>query len=110
MGDIYTSGSWKPTPGSEEAFIEAWTQFAAWGSNMTGAGTLRLLRDVDDPSRFVSFGDWDTLDEARGWKATAEFKEQMAQVLQHCAEFQPSNLREVASARNGAGAATAAAV
>ena len=110
MGDIYTSGNWKPNPGSEEAFIEAWAQFAAWGSGIAGAGTLRLLRDVDDPSRFVSFGDWATLDDARGWKTTAEFKEHMARVLQHCAEFNSSNLREVASARDGAGAASAAVV
>ena len=108
MGDIYTSGNWKPNAGSEEAFIVAWTQFAAWGSSIAGAGRLRLLRDVDDPSRFVSFGDWDTLDEARGWKTAPEFKEKMAQVLQHCAEFKSSNLSEVASARAGAGTATAA--
>jgi hypothetical protein len=29
MSTVYTSGTWKPSPGREEAFVEAWEQFAS---------------------------------------------------------------------------------
>jgi heme-degrading monooxygenase HmoA len=108
VGDIYTSGTWKPNAGSEEAFIDAWAEFAAWGSAIPGAGTLRLTRDVENPDRFLSFGDWESTDAARAWKNSAEFSERIARVLQHCAEFQSANYAVVASATAGAGKTAAA--
>ena len=38
MQDVYTTGSWKPFPGQEEAFVEAWSKFAIWASEAPGAG------------------------------------------------------------------------
>jgi heme-degrading monooxygenase HmoA len=107
VGEIYTSGTWKPNPGSDEAFIEAWAEFAAWGSSMPGAGTLRLTRDIEDPERFLSFGDWESTEAARAWKSSEEFSERIARVLQHCAEFQSRNYAVVASATAGAGTTAA---
>jgi heme-degrading monooxygenase HmoA len=97
MSQVYTTGSWQPGPGNEEAFVEAWESFAAWASTMPGAGTLRLTRDLHDPSRFVSFGSWETLDEVHAWKSSPEFRERMAQVLQHVADFRPAELGLVAT-------------
>jgi heme-degrading monooxygenase HmoA len=108
VGDIYTSGTWKPNAGSEDAFIDAWADFAAWGSSLPGAGTLRLTRDLEDPERFLSFGDWESSEAARAWKNSADFSERIARVLQHCAEFQSANYTVVASAT--AGASTTASV
>jgi heme-degrading monooxygenase HmoA len=99
---VYTSGSWTLNPGSEESFIDAWQRFAAWASAMPGAGRLHLVRDVREPQRFVSFGSWDSIDEVRAWKTSPEFRERMAQVLQHVDEFQPAELTLVASAEHGA--------
>ena len=101
MGKIYTTGSWKPSQAGEQAFVEAWAQFAAWASTMPGAGTLRLVRDLYEPGRFVSLGDWESLDEVRAWKSSPEFRERMAQVLQHVEEFHPTELALVASAEQG---------
>ena len=101
MSQVYTTGSWKPNPGSEQAFVEAWKEFAAWASNMPGAGTLRLVRDLHEPGRFVSFGDWESLDEVKAWKGSPEFRERMAQVLQHVEEFHPTELALVATAEQG---------
>jgi heme-degrading monooxygenase HmoA len=98
MSQIYTTGSWQPNPGNEQAFVEAWETFAAWASTMPGAGTLRLTRDLRDPSRFVSFGSWESLDEVHAWKSSPEFRERMAQVLQHVGEFHPAELELVATA------------
>lgn len=101
MSTIYTSGTWKPYPGREDAFVEAWTQFASWASGMPGAGRLQLVRDIAEPARFVSFGDWESLDEVRAWKSSPEFRERMAQVLQHVDEFLPTELTLVATAEAG---------
>ena len=46
MDELYTQGAWTPTPGKEDAFVEAWVEFAGWASARSGAGTLRLMRDV----------------------------------------------------------------
>ena len=102
MSKIYTTGSWRPNQTSEQAFVEAWTEFAIWASSMPGAGKLRLVRDLHEPGRFVSFGDWESLDEVRAWKSSPEFRERMAQVLQHVEEFSPTELALVATAEQGA--------
>jgi len=101
MSGVYTTGTWKPNPGSEEAFVESWSQFASWASSMPGAGTLRLVRDIHEPGRFVSLGDWESIDHVRAWKGSPEFKERMAQVLQHVDEFRPTELELVATAEDG---------
>ena len=51
MADVYTMGTWIVKDGEEEAFVEAWTEFVQWGSTLSGSGTLRLARDLDEPSR-----------------------------------------------------------
>ncbi len=101
MSTIYTSGTWTPTVGSEDAFLAAWKQFATWASSRPGAGRLQLTRDLRKPEQFVSIGDWASIEEVRGWKSSPEFRERMAQVLQHVEEFQPSELRLIASAKDG---------
>jgi heme-degrading monooxygenase HmoA len=99
--NVYTTGSWRPNPGSEEAFVEAWSEFAGWASSMPGAGALRLVRDLGEPSRFVSFGAWEDIDHVRAWKSSPEFRERMARVLQHVDDFQPTELALVATAQGG---------
>lgn len=101
MSEVYTTGSWKPSPGSADAFIEAWKTFAAWASGQPGAGTLRLVHDLHEPGRFVSFGAWGSIDEVRAWKQSPEFRERMARVLQHVEVFEPTELELVAAAEHG---------
>ena len=109
MAAVYTTGSWKPSSGSEDVFVEAWKTFAGWASSMPGAGTLRLVRDLHDPGRFVSFGAWNSIDDIRAWKGSPEFKERMARVLQHVDDFAPTELELVATAEHGTAFARAAA-
>ena len=97
MGEVYTTGAWKPRAGREDAFVEAWTEFAAWASGMAGAGTLRLARDTRDRERFVSFGRWKSNESVRAWKGDPEFRERLAQVMQYVDEFAPTELELVAA-------------
>jgi heme-degrading monooxygenase HmoA len=101
VATIYTSGTWRPSPSREAVFVEAWEQFAAWASQMPGAGPLRLTRDLHEEGRYVSFGDWSSEEAVRGWKGSPEFKERMAQVLQHVDEFHSLELMPIAVADDG---------
>jgi len=98
MTETITTGTWHPNPGTEEAFVEAWGEFAAWASTMPGAGELRLLRDLRDPARYVSFGDWESRERVAAWKSSPEFPERMAQVLQYVGDFHPAELELVVTA------------
>jgi len=97
MSDVYTTGSWKPFPGEEDAFVEAWAAFADWASEQPGAGVARLARDLRDPERFVSFMDWESIEAVRSWKGSPEFKERMSPVQKHIDQFTPTELELVAS-------------
>ena len=103
MSELYTQGVWKPAVGKEGAFVEAWLAFAGWASGMPGAGTLRLVRDVRNWERFVSFGTWDSAEHVRTWKSHPEFRQRIARVLQHVDEFEPTELSLVATADSGVG-------
>lgn len=101
MAELITTGVWSVDATKEQAFIEAWTEFAAWASSMPGSGQIRLGRDTGDPRRFVSMAPWATPDAVRAWKSSPEFRERMAQVLQHVEEFHPAELDLVAAAEHG---------
>ena len=101
MTELITTGVWTVDPTKERAFVEAWTEFAIWASSMPGAGTLRLGQDSGEPRRFVSMAPWASTDSVRAWKTRPEFKEHMAQVLQHVDEFCPAELDVVAAAEHG---------
>jgi heme-degrading monooxygenase HmoA len=97
MGEIYTTGTWKPKTGEEEEFVAAWSDFAQWASESPGAGVLRLARDLADPGRFVSFGRWDSPEDAHAWKSSPEFWERLGRVQAHVAEFTPDELEIIAA-------------
>jgi heme-degrading monooxygenase HmoA len=93
---VYTTGSWRPFPGHEEAFLAAWREFMAWACSLPGAGGAMLARDLRDPERFVSHAVWDDIESVRAWKSSPEFKPRMALVQQHIDKFAPTELEVVA--------------
>ena len=101
MYEIFTHGRFEVAPENEQAFIDAWSEFAAWASERDGAGTLRLVRDVRSPGRFVSFGQWDDADAIRAWKSSAEFKERIGRVVGQSTEFEPTELVTIAKVAGG---------
>jgi heme-degrading monooxygenase HmoA len=96
MSETYSSGAWTAKEGEEEAFVEAWTEFASWLRTMPGAGTARLTRDLSEPRRYLSFAPWESAEAMRAWKSAPEFRERMAAVQEHVAEFAPSEFELVA--------------
>jgi heme-degrading monooxygenase HmoA len=96
MTETYTSGSWVVKEGEEDAFVEEWKAFVAWASAMAGSGTFRLVRDLDDPRKYLSFAPWESFDAQNDWKELPEFRERLMRVRSHCEDFQPSTLELVA--------------
>lgn len=96
VASTYTTGSWKPFPGHEEAFLSEWREFAAWARTFPGASFATLARDLRDSERYVSFMAWDDLDSVRAWKSSPEFKPRMARVQEHIDKFAPTELEVVA--------------
>lgn len=90
MSETYTNGAWLVKSGEEDAFVEEWTNFVNWGKTMAGSGTFRLVRDVDQPERYMSFADWENFDVQKAWKSMPEFPERIGRVRSHCTDFQPS--------------------
>jgi len=101
MSEVYSSGEWRPKPGEEDAFVEAWSEFARWASGMPGAGDVRLVRDLSEPDRFVSFAPWESMEAMRAWKGSPEFPERMGRIQAHVAEFTPTELELVRSLKAG---------
>ena len=90
MAETYTNGVWLVNEGEENAFVEAWREFASWGRTWGGCGTLHLVRDRAEPNRFMSFAPWESFDAQQAWKESAEFNERIMRVRKHVEDFTPS--------------------
>ena len=90
MTETYTSGVWVVKSGEEDAFVREWTDFVAWASSFAGSGTFRLVRDLDQPGRYLSFAPWESFEAQQAWKEEPEFRERIMRVRSHCEDFQPS--------------------
>lgn len=96
MLDTYTHTTWRVKPGRESEFVSRWTDWVEW-SRLQGLGAhARLLRDVDDPVTFISFGPWEALDAARNWRATPGYQERVALLREVVESFEPRTLHLVA--------------
>jgi heme-degrading monooxygenase HmoA len=95
MTETYTSGLWIVKSGEEDAFVEAWREFVGWASELPGSGTFKLVRDRDQPNRFMSFAPWESFDVQHDWKQLPDFPERIGRVRQHCEDFQPSTFELV---------------
>jgi heme-degrading monooxygenase HmoA len=95
MTETYTSGTWDVKDGEEDAFVQAWTAFVEWASEMPGSGVFRLVRDLDEPQRYVSFAPWESFEAQNAWKELPEFRERIGRVRRHCENFEPRTLELV---------------
>lgn len=94
--ETYTCGLWTVKPGHGEEFVAAWKDFVSWASEQPGSRKFRLVRDVGDQRRFMSFAPWDSFEQQAAWKATDEFATRMARVQEHVERFEPSVFELVA--------------
>jgi heme-degrading monooxygenase HmoA len=95
VAQAFTHTIWIVKPGLEDDFVLRWNDLARWSVSQGLSASARLLRDVDDPSRFVSFGPWQSLQAARRWRGTEGFNERIQRLQEVLDGFQPCMLEEV---------------
>jgi heme-degrading monooxygenase HmoA len=91
----YTHTVWIVKPGLEDEFARRWHDLADWSVSQGLSAPARLLRDVDDGSRFVSFGPWQSLVAARRWRGTEGFNARMQRLQEVLERFEPCTLETV---------------
>ena len=96
MATPYTHGIWQVKPGYADEFVAAWTEFADWSrEHAAGAGWGKLLRDVEDPNRFFTFGPWESLDAISAWRALDGWQERVGRMRAMLESFQPATLEVI---------------
>ncbi len=96
MGTPFTHTTWHVKPGQEDEFVLRWRDWAEWSMAHGLRAHGRLLRNVEDPSTFVSIGPWETLGAVRAWRAEAGYHERVARLQELVERFEPETLEEVA--------------
>lgn len=85
MPDHFAAGTWHVTQGSEEAFVQRWTELLEWTRaefpSMT-QGTL--IHDRNDAGHYVSFTGWADAESRDAWKQSGEFKQRMGACVALC--------------------------
>ncbi len=96
MTTPYSMGEWYVKEGREEEFIELWQRFANWTvQRVHGSTWATLLRDLEDPRRFVSFGPWTAQEAIDAWQEMPEAREHLA-ALRELVEWFKSHTLELA--------------
>ena len=62
MTETYSHTTWQVKPGSEAEFVQRWQEWAEWSHRQGLGAHARLLRDVESPGTYVSFGPWASID------------------------------------------------
>ena len=94
---VYTSGTWVVKTGREEEFIQAWDELATWtAAEISPGARAMLLRDRDDPSRFVSFGPWESDEQVAAWRASEGFASRVGRIRELLDRFEAHTLDPVA--------------
>jgi heme-degrading monooxygenase HmoA len=101
MYEIFTYGRFEVAPENEEAFVEAWSEFADWISRRPGNQSVRLTRDVRNAGRLVSVGKWDSAEAVRDFKSEPDFKERLGGIVKLAKEFEPTELVTLVKAAGG---------
>jgi heme-degrading monooxygenase HmoA len=96
MGTPFTHTTWQVKPGLEDEFVERWREWAEWSHRQGLRAHARLLRDVESPGTFVSFGPWETVAAVRAWRGESGYHERVARLQELVESFEPRTLEQVA--------------
>lgn len=96
MGKVWTSGTWTVKAGMEDAFVDAWREFANWTAGRYPGSRAWLLRDQDRPNVFVSAGPFSGAEVIGDWRSSDGFRERVGRIRDMLESFEPRTLDEVA--------------
>jgi heme-degrading monooxygenase HmoA len=92
----YTVARWRVTPGQEAAFRAAWKDLAHAFAGLNRppfSGTL--LQHHSDPTLFVSFGPWNSLEDIEVMRRDETAQDAFLRVVALCDEAEPGTFRAV---------------
>jgi heme-degrading monooxygenase HmoA len=92
----YTHTTWHIEEGNEEEFVRRWGEWADWSRRQGLVEVALLLRDTEDPQRFVSFAPWESVATIAGWRALPGYQERVDRLRQVVDGFEPRTLQVVA--------------
>jgi quinol monooxygenase YgiN len=90
MMAVYSSGDWHAKPGKEQEFVNAWREFAEWSRSEFDPSWGKLLRDKEDPSHFVSVGEWPSENAIKEWRASEGFQQRVSKLRELVDEMRVS--------------------
>src|SRR6478672_7886527 len=96
MGTPFTHTTWQVKPGLEDEFVERWREWAEWSHRQGLAAHARLLRDVESPGTYVSFGPWASIDAVKSWRRLEGYHERVAHLSEVVESFEPQTFELVA--------------
>jgi heme-degrading monooxygenase HmoA len=89
MTETYSHTTWQVKPGQEAEFVRRWGEWAEWSRRQGLAADARLLRDVESPGTYVSFGPWASIDAISNWRSLAGYHERVAHLAEVVISFEP---------------------
>jgi heme-degrading monooxygenase HmoA len=98
MAEVWSAGTWTVKEGAEDAFVERWRTFAEWSAETHGPAHAWLLRDRDDPRRFISVGPWPGDEAVAAWRDDPGFRERIGGLRELLDGFEARTLDPVATA------------
>jgi heme-degrading monooxygenase HmoA len=93
----YTHTTWRVKSGREDDFVERWAEWADWSHRQGLGAQALLLRDVESPETFLSFGPWEDVAAVAAWRALPGYQERVARLLEVVDGFEPRTLAVVES-------------
>jgi len=95
---VYSAAIWTVKHGNEEAFTNAWEDFARWSfKNVPGGISVQLLKSEEDPRKFVTIGPWKDALSLTSWRAMPEFRQFFGKAKELCEDIRPMTLRVIFS-------------
>jgi heme-degrading monooxygenase HmoA len=96
MDEPYTHTTWHVRPDQQDAFVERWRNWVEWSHRAGFRARATLLRDVEHPETFVSFGPWESLDAVRNWRGAPGYQDRVNSLLEVVESWEPRTLERVA--------------
>ena len=96
MDAHYSHTTWRVKHGQEDEFVRCCGEWAEWSHRQGLDAQALLLRDLDSPETFVSFGPWASLGAIRSWRALEGYQERVARLREIVDQFEPRTLQVTA--------------
>jgi heme-degrading monooxygenase HmoA len=96
MEKPYTHTTWRVRAGREDEFVKRWSEWVDWSRRQGLEAPALLLRDLENPQAFISFGPWANTAAVRSWRALAGYQERVARLSEVLDSFEPRTLEIVA--------------